>query len=140
MKYVSIWDTLYEGKNQFILVNSMLRWHIWGLDGIFSGKCETAVLSLCFVFIWLKKRDFLILFLSVSNFQWFFPNFVWIFLNVLDLRTPQEWIKKSILFLKLFLPFTVQIDCSCDLIFFENYHPSALNFISFLAHQNIFFS
>ena len=48
-----------------------------------------------------------------------------------DLRNLQEQVKKAFCYQKLFWPFTVWINCSSDLKFFENSRLSALSFLSF---------
>ena len=48
--------------------------------------------------------------------------------NLSYLRNLQEQVKKAFCYQKLFWPFTVWINCSSDLNFFENSRPSASNF------------
>ena len=48
--------------------------------------------------------------------------------NSLGLRNLQEQVKKALCYQKLFWPFTVWINCSCDLKFFENSRTSESNF------------
>ena len=58
---------------------------------------------------------------------------------LLDMRNLHEQVKKAFCYQKLFWPFTVWINCSCDLKFFENSQPSALNFKSFSGSLEQFF-
>ena len=55
------------------------------------------------------------------------------------LRNLQEQVKKAFCYQKLFWPFTVWINCSSDLKFFENSRPSASNFKSFSRSLEQFF-
>ena len=59
--------------------------------------------------------------------------------SLLDLRNLQEQVKNAFCYQKLFLPFTVWIDCSSDLKNFVNSQPSASNFKSFSRSQEQFF-
>ena len=59
--------------------------------------------------------------------------------NVLNLGNLQKQVKKA-LFQKLFLPFTVQINCFCDLKHFANSRPSDSKFKSFSLSLGHFFS
>ena len=67
------------------------------------------------------------LFLYVSKSQYFFPILSNCF-NLLDVRNLQEQVKRSFFYQKLFWPFTVWINCSCDLKNFADSGPSASNF------------
>ena len=59
--------------------------------------------------------------------------------NLLVMRNLQEQVKKAFCYQKLFLPFTVQTNCSSDLKFFANSCPSASNFKSFSRSLEYFF-
>ena len=59
--------------------------------------------------------------------------------NLLDMRNLQEQVKKAFCYQKLFWPFTVWINCSSDLKFFENSRLSASNFKSFSRSLEQFF-
>ena len=55
------------------------------------------------------------------------------------MRNLQEQVIKAFCYQKLFWPFTVWINCSSDLKYFANSHPSASNFKSFSRSLEHFF-
>ena len=68
-----------------------------------------------------------------------FFNFNYNFSNLVGMRNLQEQVKKAFCYQKWFWPFTVWINCSSDLKFFENSSPSASNFKSFSWSLEQFF-
>ena len=60
-------------------------------------------------------------------------------LYILDMRSLKEQVKTAFCYQKLFWPFTVWTNCSCDLKNFENSRPSTSNFKSFFRSLDNFF-
>ena len=76
------------------------------------------IIASLYIFFFQKVKIFTMIEINFSNFSCMFlnPNNFFQF-ELLDLRNLQEQVKKAFCYHKLFWPFTVWINCSCDLEF-----------------------